>query len=69
MYDEETYVCTRHYDRTTTYCDSKMVEQHEIWLNCQHEELPASACCDAKKEGKKGKNLDESCTTITIGDD
>ena len=40
--------------------------------HCIKEEVPADACCQAKRDGKNGVGLEDACTTLTItpsGDD
>ena len=34
--------------------------------HCIKEEVPAEACCQAKRDGKDGVGLEDACTTLTI---
>ena len=34
--------------------------------HCIKEEVPADACCQAKRDGKNGVGLEDACTTLTI---
>ena len=65
-------VCTRRFDRTidcfsfsTLSGEDPNLPDYTNIEHCIEEILPASACCEAKQQGKMGSGLDQACATFT----
>ena len=66
-FDVPTQTCTRRFDRkvdcylTTSPIDEPAYTNEE---HCIEEDLPTSACCDAKQQGKTGTGLEWACSSV-----
>ena len=69
-YDAPT--CTVQYDKEVCYFTSEQdpaAGDMPVYMETEHcikEEVPAEACCQAKRDGKAGMGLEDACTTLTI---